>query len=219
MSAWIRVAAMVVLVACAVTMAARPARAQETATLIARVGMRNRATTHYNEVMLTHGRWTFPDVFWFDAGRSSYREIGIGVGAEIFRSKHLQLNQTYSLSLASGSAAHAARFFVPWSLFAITPNPHWRAEIVYFPEIPLNDAARIQHIFEREKVEYVAKRFKLGAGYGAYKFGERDWQHKPMLTTTLRGGHLGDLEFWLQRLPGNQVQVQARYKVIIKLGE
>lgn len=200
------------------TLLLAPGARAQTTTVIARVGMRNRATTHYNEVMLTHGRWTFPDVFWFDAGRSSYREIGIGIGAEIFRTRQWQLNQTYSISLASGSAAHAARFFVPWSLLAFTPNARWRAEMVYFPEIPLNEPARIQHIFEREKVEYIFPRFKVGAGYGAYKFGDRDWQHKPMLTTTLRGGKLGDMEFWLQRIPGNHVQAQFRYKVIVKLG-
>ena len=65
---------------CGTLLAARPVRAQETATLIARVGMRNRATSHYNEVMFTHGRWTFPDVFWFDPGRSSYREVGVEIG-------------------------------------------------------------------------------------------------------------------------------------------
>ena len=160
-----------------------------------------------------------PDVFWFDPGRSNYREVGVGMGVNILQTKRFTFSQTYDFSFASGSAAHSAKFFVPWTLFAFTPTTHWRAEAVYFPEIPLNKPARIQHIFEREKVEYVAKHFKLGAGYGAFKFGDRDWQQKPMLTTTLRGGSLGDMEFWLQRIPGNHVQVQARYKVILKLSE
>src|SRR5689334_23918155 len=78
------------------------ARAQITTSLIARVGIRNRATSHYNEVIVNHNRWNFPDVFWFDAGRSSYREIGVGGGREFLHTPHFSFTQNIYFDQASG---------------------------------------------------------------------------------------------------------------------
>ena len=61
------------------------------------------------------------------------------------------------------------------------------------------------------KVEYDFKHFKAGAGYGAYQLGDGPWQNKPFLTATLKAGKLGNFELWLQRLPGNDAQLQVRY--------
>ncbi len=192
------------------------ATAQTADLFIARMATRTFATTHYVEVIQSRGRWIAPDVYYIDFGSNKYREVGVGGGATLFTSAHFNIDQEAYIDQAFGPAAHGALYLVPWTYFGYRISPRLRGETVYFPYFPLNQAGRIQHILERAKMEYYFKRFKIGAGYAGYRFGDRDWQNKPFLTTTLRGGALGDLEFWLQRLPGNHVQAQIRYRLAYK---
>ena len=186
--------------------------AQTETTVIARMGMRNFATYHYFEAFQERGRWIAPDVVYIDFGKNNYREVAVGGGAILYNSTHFTIIEEGSLDLATGPSAHGARYFLPWTYVGYRITPKIRGETVYFPLLPLNKAARIQQILERSKLEYDFGHFKLGVGYGAYRLGDGDWQHKPFLTTTLKGGGLGDLELWVQRLPGNHVQAQIRYR-------
>ena len=100
---------------------------------------------------------------------------------------------------------------MPWSYIGYRLTPRLGGETSYFPYLPINKAGRIQHVLERAKLEYDFKRVKLGGGYAAYRYGNDSWQNKPFVTTTLKAGYLGNVEFWLQRMPVNQVQLQVRY--------
>ena len=187
--------------------------AQTETTVIARMGMRHVATYHYFEVYQERCRWIAPDVVYIDFGKNNYREISIGGGAVLHNSTHWTIFQEVFFDQATGPGAHGALYLLPWTYIGYRITPKVRGETAYFPLLPLNKAARIQHIIERAKLEYDFKHFKVGAGYGAYQFGGDDWQHRPFLTTTFKGGRLGDLELWLQRLPGNHVQAQIRYRI------
>jgi hypothetical protein len=115
-----------------------------------------------------------------------------------------------------GELANGALYFEPFVLGNYRPTPSVEAEVCYFPYIPLNDAASTQHILERAKLEYNFGRVKAGGGYGAYKFSDNDWQHKPFVTTTLNFGSIGSFEFWVQRVAEGEITVQFRYaKVFI----
>jgi hypothetical protein len=180
-------------------------------TLISRLGMRERATFHYLEALQTHGRWVIADVGYLDFGRSSYRELFVGAGLSFQVGKVLIIEEAI-ISRAFGSASGRATYLFPWTEVKFQVAPKVRTEIVYFPYFPLNDAGRIQHILERAKMEYDFRHFRLGGGYGGFRFGDADWQHKPFLSATLKGELFGNLEFWLQRVPAG-AQVQFRYVI------
>lgn len=193
--------------------------AQTNTLFIARMGMRNHATSHYAEVSQSRGPWVLPDVYYIDFGSNRYREVGLGGGSDLLHFKFLNFTQEVYFAQTTGPAANGALYLVPWSYVGYALTSRLKGETVYFPYVPLNRAGRIQHVLERAKLEYYFKHFKVGAGYGGYKYGAGNWQQKPFLTTTVRGGDLGELEFWLQRLPGNHMQAQIRYKVSFKSGK
>ena len=190
------------------------ALAQTQTVVLARLGMRNAATSHYLEVIPSYGHWIAPDVYYFDFGSKKYREIGAGGGVTGQLSKRFTATQELFFDQAYGSSSHGAMFLVPWSYLGYSITSRIRGETVYFPYFPLNRYGHIEHILERSKVEYYFSHLKLGVGYGGSKIGDRDWQHKPFLTTTFRGGSWGDLEFWLQRIAGNHLQAQIRYRLL-----
>lgn len=179
--------------------------------VVARMGMRNAATYHYVEGFQIHrGKWIYPDVGYIDFAKNGYWEFFIGGGAVIHDSKHFTLIHEGYLDRAQGSKSLSATYYQPWSLIAYKLNDRVSGKTVYFPYLPLNKPARIQHVLECSQLEYDFKHFRMGAGYGGYKYGEESWQHKPYVTWTLKAGALGKLELWLQRLPGNHVQAQIR---------
>ncbi len=187
--------------------------------VVARTGVQNDAQTTYRyaEVFQQRGRWIFPDVGYIDfADAKQYREYFVGAGAVLFTSKRITIIEEGYLDKAVGSASGDALYFQPWTLVAVSITPKLSGEVVYFPYLPLNKAARIQHVLERAKLEYDFKHFKVGAGYGAYQYGDGPWTNRPLVTTTLKGGKLGDLELWLQRIPGDHIQLQVRYLKIFK---
>lgn len=182
----------------------------------ARIGMRDQATYHFVEVLQQRDRWIVPDVYYVDFGSNRYREVGAGGGADLYNAHRFRFSVEGFLDQALGPSSHAAFYALDWALVAYSFTPRLHADAVYFTYFPLNNAGKMQHVLERSKLEYSFQHFKIGPGYGGSQFGPRDWQHKPFLTTTLRGGGLGDLEFWFQRVAGNHMQVEIRYKIHIK---
>ena len=183
---------------------------------LARVATENHATMHYAQASESHGRWIAPDVYYIDFGSNLYREVGAGGGATLFHSSRFAAQAEAYIDQALGPASRSALYLVPYVQLNYRFSSRVAAETVYFPYFPLNQAGRIQNVLERAKVEYLFSRLKIGAGYGGYQAGDQNWQNKPFLTATLRGRALGDLEFWLQRLPGNRFQAQVRYHLLYK---
>lgn len=210
----------VAVVVASVSLTCGTAMAQDTQTfVIGRTGVGDDAKTTYRivEVFQQRGRWIFPDVGYIDfADPKQYREYFVGAGAVLFTSKRITIIEEGYLDKAAGPASGDALYFQPWTLVAISITPKLGAEVVYFPYLPLNKAARIQHVLERAKLEYDFKHVKVGGGYAAYQYGEGPWSNRPFVSTTLKGGKLGDLELWLQRMPGDHVQVQVRYAKIFR---
>lgn len=184
---------------------------------IARTGIRTDSphvgTYHYGEFFQIRGNWIYPDVGYIDFASGTYREFFIGAGRTLYNGKHATFVEELYFDQATGPAAHGARYLMPWTLFDYRFTPKVTAEAVYFPYLPLNKSARIQHVIERAKVEYgVAKWLKVGGGYGAYQYGNDSWQNKPLVTTTFLT-KAGSFEIWLQKMPGG-AQVQLRYQLI-----
>ncbi len=183
-------------------------------TLAAYTGVRNdgQITYHYLEVLQTRGKWILPDVGYIDlAEPGKYREIFFGGGAVLHNSKHLTVVEEGYVNQTTGPASGGALYFMPWTLVSYHPTSKITSETVYFPYLPLNKTGRIQHVLERSKLEYDFPRFKVGAGYGAYRFGDGEWQSKPFVTSTIKAGRVGSVELWLQKMPEHHFQVQVRY--------
>ena len=189
--------------------------------VIGRMGMRNSATYHFFEAFQTHrGKWIYPDVGYIDFAKNGYWEFFLGGGAILYDSEHFTLIHEGFIDRAQGPKSLSAAYYQPWTLFSYKMSQRVISRAVYFPYLPLNKPARIQHVLECAKLEYDFKHFKLGGGYGGYRYGEENWQHKPFATWTLKAGPLGELELWLQRIPrssilgnnarGSYVQAQIR---------
>lgn len=174
--------------------------------VIARMGMRNAATYHFFEAFQAHhSKWIYPDVGYIDFGKNGYWEFFLGGGAVLYDSKHLTLIHEGYLDRAQGPKSLSATYYQPWTLVGYRLSRKVSGKTVYFPYLPLNKPARIQHVLECSQLEYNFKHFKLGGGYGGYQYGEGNWQHKPFATWTLKAGSLGELELWLQRIPRSAV--------------
>jgi hypothetical protein len=191
-----------------------PAVTPTTTIFVARTGVRTdvpHATTYrLFEVFQLHGKWIVPDGGYIDFGTGRYHELFIGGGRTLYDGKKAMLVEELYFDQAIGPLALSARYLQPWTLLQIRFAPKWTSETVYFPYLPLNQSALVQHVLERAKLEYtVNKTFKFGGGYAGYKYGDDRWQNKPLVTTTVstRGGAF---EFWLQKMPGG-AQVQVRY--------
>lgn len=185
--------------------------------LIARTGVTTDAppvgTYHYVEFFHTSGDWVYPDVGAVDFAHGGYRELFVGGGRTVYNSKAVTWIAELYFAQAVGSAAQGARYVWPWTLIDLRFTPQLTLEAVYFPYVPLDHAAHVQHVLERAKVEFApSKTWKLGAGYGAYQYGGQAWQNKPFVTTTVNT-RLGSFELWLQKLLGSG-QVQLRYQLM-----
>jgi hypothetical protein len=185
--------------------------------LIARTGVRTGApyasTYHFVEFLQSRGKWIYPDVGYIDFGHGNYREVFVGAGRALWKNKWAMLVEELYFNQATGSAAKSARYIQPWTLVDCQFSSRLTGEVVYFPYLPLNHSAHIQHVLERAKVEYaLTPAWKIGGGYAGYKFGDYQWQNRPMLTTTL-STRAGSFELWLQKMPGGG-QVQLRYQLL-----
>ena len=187
-----------------------------TTTVLVRTGLRSDVTLRYVEVLQTRGRWVVPDVGYIDFGDAGrHREIWLGGGPVLIQRPSVNLTVTGYYAQDDGSAANGAKYFQVWSLLGYQVAPHVVAQAVYLGFAPLNDAARVQHLFERIKLEYDFGRLKLGGGYAAYRFATDAWQHRPFVTGTVRLGRAGALELWGQRLSGDKAQLQVRYALSV----
>ena len=182
--------------------------------LLMRTGFRNGKAFTYRfvEGFQGRGRWIYPDAGYIDFGEArQYREFFIGAGGTVFTSKHLKFVEEGFIQQAVGPASAKATYLVLQTFAPFSFTPRLGGEVLYFPYLPLTREGRVQHVLERAKLEYDFIHLKVGAGFGAYQFGDGPWQNKPFLTTTVKAGALGNFEFWLQRLPGNHAHLQVRY--------
>jgi hypothetical protein len=169
---------------------------------------------HFTEVFQVRRKWIYPDIGYVDFGHNNYREFFVGGGDTFYKDAHLTAIGELFYEQGLGPAAHDARWLVPWTELQYRIKPRLGGEIVYFAYAPLNSTAKVEHIFDRGKLEYkISSHWKIGAGYSGKIIENTSWQNKPFLTTTL-STKAGDLEFWVQRLPQNAVQIQVRYKLI-----
>ena len=196
-----------------------PAQSQVTpvtTTLLVRTGLRSNVTLRYVEILQTRGRWVVPDVGYIDFGEAGqYREVWLGGGPVLIERPSVNLTVAGYYAQDDGSAANGAKYFQVWSLLGYQLAPNVVAQAVYLGFAPLNDSARVQHLFERIKLEYDFGRLKLGGGYAAYRFATDAWQHRPFVTGTVRLGRAGSLELWGQRLSGDLAQLQVRYALSV----
>ena len=185
--------------------------------LSVRTGVRTDAphsgTYHYVEFFQLRGNWIYPDFGYIDFNGTGYREVSVGAGRTLYHSDRATIAEELYFDQAVGPDAKSARYLQPWTLVDLNITKKLTTETVYFPYLPLNQSARIQHVLERAKVEYqVAKHVKVGGGYAGYKYGDGEWQSKPMIATTV-STKAGSFEFWLQKMPGGG-QVQIRYTLV-----
>ena len=193
--------------------------ASKTATIVmARWGERAQLpainTYHFVEVFQVRRRWVYPDIGYVDFGHNNYREVFAGGGYTFVSSKHVTAVGELLYEQALGPSTHNDRWLVPWTILQYRITPKLGGEASYFAYAPLSSTAIVEHVLERSKLEYKIKsRWKIGVGYAGKKAENNPWQNKPFLTTAFITKE-GDLEFWLQRLPQNILQVQFRYKLV-----
>lgn len=185
---------------------------------IARIAVKDVTTQRFAEVLHeSAGGWIFPDVGYVDFGGGVYREFFAGVGRTLRRTPALTLVGTLYYQQAAGPASGGARYLVPWLLVNCRPHARVQCEAVYFPYLPLTDRAQVQHVLERAKLEYsLLPRLKAGGGYAAFHTRGIDWQHRPFFTATVSPPRVGDIEVWVQHLPGRGAQLQLRYMRVFK---
>jgi hypothetical protein len=167
---------------------------------------------HYAQVIHERGRWVALDVGYIDFSRpSDYFEAWIGSGVVAAAGERGVLITQANLVRAFGDLSGDALYAQGFILGKLRLSDRVVSEAAYLPYIPLNDAGEVQHLLERAKIEVELSGWKAGAGYGAYRFSDQDWQHKPFLTATAPPSSLGTFEVWLQRLPGDGNTVQLRW--------
>jgi hypothetical protein len=167
---------------------------------------------HYAQIIHERGRWVALDVGYIDFNSpSDYFEAWIGSGVLALAGERGILITQGNLVRAFGDAADGALYAQGFFLGRLRLTDRLVSEAAYLPYIPLNDAGEVQHLLERAKLEAEFSGWKAGVGYGAYRFSDLDWQHKPFLTATAPPSRLGTFEVWVQRLPGDSQTVQLRW--------
>ncbi len=179
-------------------------------TVIMRFATRNTATGHYTQVSQKRGKWIFPDLLYVDFGKNNYRELMAGGGRVLYDNHSCGVVHEWYFVQTGGSSSGGAKYALPWTRAYYKLSPKLGGDAVYFFYAPLNAAGKFHQAIERAKLEYDFGRFKLGGGYAASAPNGKPWQNKPLATLTLKCGSLGNLELWLQRLPGNHAQAQIR---------
>jgi len=171
------------------------------------------AAIHYLEFLQIRNRWILPDIGYINFGHGNYHEYYIGGGRTLIENRYTSFDQELLYLGTAGSAAGGAKYLQPWSMLRVRFTRKFTNETVYFPYLPLNNAARFHQVIERAKFEYaVNRKWKFGAGYAGVKLAGLAWINKPMLTTTI-STKAGAFELWLQKIPGGE-EVQLRYALI-----
>ena len=129
---------------------------------------------HLIEAIHQRGRIIPLDVGYIDFDNPAlYREMWVGGGGGVpFQGPKGFLIAEGLLARAFGMHGAQALYFQPYLLGIYRVAPNVPFETSYFAYVPVNDAATAQHLLERAKPEYDFARFKLGAGYSAYRFGD-----------------------------------------------
>lgn len=200
-----------------VLLVSAPAAAQATVVL-ARVAFKDAPTYRFAEIFHESADgWIFPDLGYVDFGGDRYREFFAGFGRTLVRRPRVTVvGEVYYLQ-AVGPASAGAKYVLPWILVAARPSPRVRGEAVYFPYLPLTSGAQRQHVLDRAKLEYSLQPYlRAGAGYAAYQTRGVDWQSRPFVTMTVAPPRVGDIEIWLQRIPGRGAQIHVRYQQVLK---
>lgn len=207
-----------VLIGAALTLCSAATVSAQVTIAIARIAFRDDVTQRFAEVLHeSRGGWIFPDVGYVDFGGDLYREFFAGAGRTLHRSPSLTLVGTLYYQQAAGPASGSARYLVPWVLMNCRPHARVQCEAVYFPYLPLSDRGQVQHVLERAKLEYsLTPQFKVGGGYAAFDTRGIDWQNRPFFTATVSPPRVGDIEVWVQHLPGRGAQMQIRYMRVFK---
>lgn len=188
------------------------AHAQAPETLVLLRTATDRGAYHLAEVIHQRGTIIPLDIGYIDFDDPArYREMWIGGGAMPLAGARGFLITEGLLARAFGEHGGGALYLQPYVLGVYRIAPNVPIESAYLAYVPLNEAGTAQHLLERAKLEYEFPRFKVGAGYSAYKFGDEAWHHKPFITGTLKAGRFGNVEAWLQRVPEGQFAVQFRY--------
>lgn len=181
---------------------------------VARTGVRMQshyeATYHLYEFSQQRGRWLWPDLGYYDSGKTNDQLWFAGAGGDIIRNNRVELLQIVYVEQEVGRDAHNQRAIWIWPVLDVQLTPRLSSETVVYPTIPIDRSQRWAFDVDRSKLEYQLRRnLKAGAGYSASVGAECDWFSKPFLTTTLTN-RTGSWEFWIQRISGG-AQLQVRY--------
>jgi hypothetical protein len=169
-------------------------------------------TYHLLEYSLARGRWIFPDIGYYDEGHAEDHQWFAGAGAELYHSQHLVWTQELYLAQEAGSAAHYQRTLWVWPVLDLEVKPRLTGQVVVYPTVPLDRAARWGFDVDRAKLEYAVRpHLQAGVGYSATTCAGKPWQNMPFLTATLTN-RSGAWEVWLERMPGG-AQLQLRYQL------
>jgi hypothetical protein len=167
------------------------------------------------EYAQTRGRWTFPDMGYYDTGNLSTQLWFIGTGADVVRTRHFAWNQTIYVAQESGSAASNQRTIRLWPVLDFTLTRHLTGQAVVFPILPIDHSAKAGFGVDRAKLEVAASsHLRFGAGYNASKCTGSPIENDPFGTITVTN-RAGAWEFWLQHMAGGG-QVQLRYVLVRK---
>ncbi len=188
----------------------------------ARTGLDSGFTFRFLQAIHERGRWIGPDVGFIDFGdASAYREAWIGGGGVAHASKLWFVALEALFAFGSGETTADTVYVQPWMLVGYRPRPRLAAELVYFEYLPLDDRGTRQRVLDRAKLERDLGRFKVGAGYAGFQFGDGSWDHRPFLSATRKLGGTAELELWVQRDEDfggeSQTQVQIRFALLEEL--
>ncbi|MBX4186904.1 MAG: hypothetical protein KW802_01415 [Candidatus Doudnabacteria bacterium] len=182
--------------------------AQTETTVESRFGATSHAQTlRMLEVYQTRGNSVAWDLGHIDFGAEGYHELFVGVGHIFTPYKKLTLIEELYFVQAVGADANGARYVQPFTVAIIPVTAKLGGFVKYFPYVPLNHAARIQHVLDEASLKYDFGRFKLGGGYAAYRYGDQAWDQLPFVSGVIKLGRAGALDVWFQKtLSGNQIR-------------
>jgi hypothetical protein len=159
------------------------------------------------------GRWIFPDIGYFDTGYGKEQIWFGGAGANLVHSRHIDWEQDFYLSQEAGPASRNKRAFWIWPVVSMRFPARLSAQIAAYPTLPLNKAQHWGYDIDRAKIERaLSPHWSVGVGYSGGICDSRTWQSKPFITAT-RKSRLGNVEVWLQTIPGGS-QAQVRYLLV-----
>jgi hypothetical protein len=159
------------------------------------------------------GRWIIPDFGYFDTGYGKEQVWFAGAGAKLIHSRHVDLEQELYLTQEAGRDSENRRSLWIWPVLNMRFPARLSAQVAAYPTLPLDRAQRWGYDVDRAKLERtLSSHWQVGVGYAGGIDETRAWQSKPFLTTTRRT-HLGNLEVWIQSIPGGS-QAQVRYLLV-----